>query len=122
MIDFTAFIFVTVVVMVVVVVVVVVVLNVASENVLLEEGSLNAILEAANGDMRRAVTILQSCQQLCGGVGWPVTVEVVLDISGKVLTYCSLCFSASVFTDSFTSDSQPNDRRFVDYHCECLSV
>jgi hypothetical protein len=49
-------------------------------------------MELSGGDMRRAVTFLQSCYQLCGGssINGTVTTDIVVDISGEVinLTYC----------------------------------
>ena len=54
-----------------------------SENVKLEDGSLDAIMKASEGDMRKAMTYLQSCHQLCGASG-TVTSDVVSDITGMV--------------------------------------
>ena len=42
------------------------------------------ILKTSGGDMRKAVTCLQSCRQLCGDA--PITADVVIDISGQVTT------------------------------------
>jgi DNA polymerase III delta prime subunit len=49
----------------------------------LAEGSLDAILEASQGDMRKAVTFLQSCHQLTVGKS-DVTPSIVNDVSGNV--------------------------------------
>jgi replication factor C subunit 2/4 len=54
----------------------------ATENVLLDNGALNAIMTASGGDMRKAVTFLQSAHQLSGGA--QVTPNMVADISGQV--------------------------------------
>lgn len=47
-----------------------------------DEDTLRVILKASGGDMRKAVTFLQSSHQLCGD--GPITVEAVVDISGQV--------------------------------------
>ena len=58
------------------------------EHACLTEDGLSAILQAANGDMRKAVTFLQSSHQLSGGAGAgagaPISRETVLDITGQV--------------------------------------
>ncbi len=53
------------------------------ENVSLEEGSLDAIMLASGGDMRKALTFLQSCAQFSGGL--PISPEIVSDMSGMVI-------------------------------------
>jgi replication factor C subunit 2/4 len=53
------------------------------EAVELASGALDAIMTASGGDMRKAVTFLQSSHQLSAGT--PVTVGIVSDISGEVL-------------------------------------
>jgi replication factor C subunit 2/4 len=53
------------------------------EAVDLASGALDAIMTASGGDMRKAVTFLQSSHQLSAGT--PVTVGIVSDISGEVL-------------------------------------
>jgi DNA polymerase III delta prime subunit len=53
------------------------------EGIQLTEATLEAILQASNGDMRKAVTFLQSAHQLSGGLS-SISPEVVIDISGKV--------------------------------------
>jgi len=52
------------------------------EGVQLGEGALDTILTCSGGDMRKAVTFLQSSHQLSGGQ--PVSTEMVVDISGQV--------------------------------------
>ena len=52
------------------------------ETVLLASGALSAIMTASGGDMRKAVTFLQSSHQLSAGS--PVTIDIVTDISGQV--------------------------------------
>ena len=52
------------------------------ETVLLASGALSAIMTASGGDMRKAVTFLQSSHQLSAGS--PVTIGIVTDISGQV--------------------------------------
>mmetsp|Transcript_24523 Transcript_24523/g.23535 ORF Transcript_24523/g.23535 Transcript_24523/m.23535 type:complete len:363 (+) Transcript_24523:96-1184(+) len=54
------------------------------ETVRLAEGALSAIMTASGGDMRKAVTFLQSAHQL--SLGSAVTVDIVTDISGQVPT------------------------------------
>jgi replication factor C subunit 2/4 len=53
-----------------------------SEGVILEDGALDTILAVSLGDMRKAVTFLQSSFQLSSGE--PVKAELVIDISGEV--------------------------------------
>ena len=55
------------------------------ENVNLAEGAMNTILESAEGDMRKAVTFLQTSHQLGGAsAANAVTSEIVIDISGQI--------------------------------------
>ena len=69
------------------------------EQVKVGEGSLEKIMELSGGDMRRAVTFLQSCFQLSGGLALnlPITTNIVVDISGEVSSInvnyivCSVC-------------------------------
>jgi DNA polymerase III delta prime subunit len=68
------------------------------------ENVLDTVLACANGDMRRAVTLLQSAKQLVAGVNKPVTHELVVDIAGKVT--CNLAFPICVILKySFAVDS-----------------
>ena len=53
------------------------------EGVRLEEGVLDTLMRASGGDMRKALTFLQSSHQLSGGGA--VDMRTVLDISGQVL-------------------------------------
>lgn len=57
----------------------------AAERVDISETTLEFILRASGGDMRKAVTFLQSCQQLCG-TNFTITDESVMDIAGLVPT------------------------------------
>ncbi|KFM59168.1 Replication factor C subunit 4, partial [Stegodyphus mimosarum] len=52
------------------------------ENVTLEDGVLNAIIDFAEGDLRKAITLLQSSHRLKGDEG--VTIADIADISGAV--------------------------------------
>ena len=52
------------------------------EAVALANGALDAIMCASGGDMRKAVTFLQSSHQLSAGT--LVTIAIVSDISGEV--------------------------------------
>ena len=52
------------------------------EKVNLAEGAIDTILKTSGGDMRKAVTFLQSSHQLSGGDA--VTTELVIDVSGQV--------------------------------------
>lgn len=52
------------------------------EGVKLEEGAVEVMIDASGGDMRKAVTYLQSSHQLAGGQ--LITADVVLEISGRV--------------------------------------
>lgn len=67
---------------------------VEKEQVKVEEGCLEKIMELSGGDMRRAVTFLQSCFQLSGGtqLNLPITIDIVVDISGDVrlFWFCNL--------------------------------
>lgn len=53
-----------------------------AEQVTIDAPTVELMLQVANGDMRKAVTLLQSCHQLA--IGQPVTPELVLDTSGAV--------------------------------------
>lgn len=78
------------------------------------DGSLDAIMMASGGDMRKAVTFLQSSHQLSGGD--PVTAATVIDISAQVRTsfsylyqfivlfICTLYFSFRKVPPSVVSD------------------
>jgi DNA polymerase III gamma/tau subunit len=55
-----------------------------SENIAMNEDVMDCVLECANGDMRRAVTLLQSAKQLSGGATTKITKDMVVDIAGKV--------------------------------------
>ena len=54
----------------------------------MDEATMALILKTSGGDMRKAVTCLQSCRQLCGDA--PITADVVIDISGQVVTSTNL--------------------------------
>jgi replication factor C subunit 2/4 len=54
----------------------------SSEGVSVTDDVMDSLLQASGGDMRKAVTYMQSCHQLSGGLG--VTKEAVVDISGQV--------------------------------------
>jgi replication factor C subunit 2/4 len=56
----------------------------SSEGVVLGQGALDAVLRASQGDMRKAVTYLQSSAQL--SLGGQVEASLVVDISGEVRT------------------------------------
>lgn len=60
------------------------------ESVGLGPGAIDAILVASNGDMRKAVTYLQSAHQL--SYGKIITSDLILEISGKV-KYCIYNFN-----------------------------
>ena len=64
------------------------------ETVTLAEGALAAIMTASCGDMRKAVTFLQSSHQL--SAGGPVTVATVSDISGQVCCVQSIARSITL--------------------------
>lgn len=53
------------------------------ENVRLAEGALDTIMTVSEGDMRKAVTYLQSANELAGRDSI-VTSDIVLDVSGQV--------------------------------------
>jgi hypothetical protein len=63
--------------------------HVDCERVQLGDGALSTIMETSCGDMRKAVTYLQSSHQL-SGKGNVVTSECVLEITGQVYVYTSL--------------------------------
>jgi hypothetical protein len=70
----------------------------AAENVTLQAGCMNAIMGAAGGDMRKAVTFLQTCHQLSDGNA--VTLEDVVDISGQV---CSTTTTTTTTTTTIST-------------------
>lgn len=53
------------------------------EHVIFDQGAMEKLMAITNGDMRRAITLLQTCHQLCQNS--PITMEVVVDIGGHVL-------------------------------------
>ena len=53
------------------------------ESVKISEESLTTLLELANGDMRRAVTLLQSSYQMIGS-DTEITCSALKDLSGHV--------------------------------------
>ncbi|KAL3272464.1 hypothetical protein HHI36_013943 [Cryptolaemus montrouzieri] len=53
------------------------------EGILCEEDTLKTLVEASGGDMRRAITCLQSCSKL-HGTGVPINIETVLEVTGIV--------------------------------------
>ena len=63
------------------------------ETVLLAADALSAIMEASGGDMRKAVTFLQSSHQLSAGS--PVITSIVTDISGQVRNSLTLRYHIS---------------------------
>ena len=58
----------------------------SKEGVNVSEETLQTLLAASQGDMRKAVTFLQSCHQLAGSKG-NITSDIVYDVSGKVNIY-----------------------------------
>jgi replication factor C subunit 2/4 len=65
-----------------------------SESVSLGEGALDTIMTVAEGDMRKAVTFLQSAHQLAGDS--PVSVALIEDLTSQVdilVPDCSISFS-----------------------------
>jgi replication factor C subunit 2/4 len=66
------------------------------ENVLVNEESLASLLKASRGDMRKAVTFLQSCHQLTLGKRL-ITAEIVTDVSGDVRPILSYCLRFFLF-------------------------
>lgn len=70
-----------------------------AEGVLLEDGAVDALIKCSDGDLRKAITFLQSAARLVGAVapaqdaghdaemdvgGRPVTVKIVHDIAGVI--------------------------------------
>lgn len=55
-----------------------------NENVKCDEKTLNTLVETSGGDMRRAITCLQSCAKLKGKDG-SINYESVLEITGVLL-------------------------------------
>lgn len=55
----------------------------AKENVTVEDATLDELLSTSGGDMRKAVTFLQSCHQLTNGKA-SISPAMVVDVSGKV--------------------------------------
>lgn len=54
------------------------------ENVSLDDSAVETLLKASGGDMRKAVTHLQSCHQLTDGMKTKISAEIVLDITGNI--------------------------------------
>lgn len=53
------------------------------EGVICSDESLNKLVETSGGDMRRAITCLQSCSKL-KGLGVPISVENITEVTGVV--------------------------------------
>lgn len=64
------------------------------EKAQLNEVTVDALLTAAKGDMRKAVTLLQSCHQLTQGKR-EITPEMVIDVTGEVSTWGFIGYSWS---------------------------
>jgi DNA polymerase III delta prime subunit len=58
------------------------------EHVELEEDALNTIMTVSEGDMRKAVTYLQSAHELAGKNS-SISSDIVLDVSGQVISSSS---------------------------------
>jgi replication factor C subunit 2/4 len=52
------------------------------EGVVMGEGAMDQVMKASDGDMRRAVTFMQTAHELSAGAG--VVKEDIVDISGEV--------------------------------------
>lgn len=63
----------------------------AEEEVRYDEACINALVETSGGDMRRAITCLQSCSRL-KGKGVALSLDDVLEITGVSI----VCFSRRV--------------------------
>jgi len=70
------------------------------EGITLSDTTLEAILGASNGDMRKAVTFLQSSHQLSGGQS-TIPPETVIDISGQVPAHVLDHLWATMSNNSF---------------------
>ena len=55
-----------------------------SEGVKLAEGAMETLMTASGGDMRKAVTFLQSSHQLVGGGDEAITSSIILDLTSTV--------------------------------------
>ena len=55
------------------------------EHVQVDEATMALIMKTSGGDMRKAVTYLQSSHQLSGKA--PISIETVIDISGQVVFF-----------------------------------
>jgi hypothetical protein len=73
------------------------------EHVELEEDALNTIMTVSEGDMRKAVTYLQSAHELAGKNS-SISSDIVLDVSGQVSSLPSLLPSLS--SDHLCSSSR----------------
>ena len=90
----------------------------ALEHVNCAPGALEKIMDVSGGDMRRAVTFLQSCSQLCGsgvddsatamdtdtGIGASapeITTDIVVDISGEIPAHVIGKLWGSIKSNSF---------------------
>ncbi|KAG5178119.1 P-loop containing nucleoside triphosphate hydrolase protein [Tribonema minus] len=56
----------------------------AAEHVSISAAGKQAVIGLAGGDMRKAVTTLQSAHQLYGGSGTEITAEALAEVSGRV--------------------------------------
>lgn len=55
-----------------------------AEGVVASQGAKEALLETSEGDLRKAITLFQSCARLRSATGQEIEAEDVLEISGKV--------------------------------------
>lgn len=58
----------------------------SEESVICDDECLNALVETSGGDMRRAITCLQSCSKL-NGKGVPISLNDVLEITGVIIFF-----------------------------------
>jgi replication factor C subunit 2/4 len=70
------------------------------EGVKLEDGAANALIKCSEGDLRKAITFLQSAARLVGAVGKSDDDEDAMDVDDKVVTVKSVEDIAGVIPDA----------------------
>lgn len=56
----------------------------SQEGIAIDESSRDALLRCSKGDMRRAITLMQSASQLYGAAGTPLAADAVVQVAGEL--------------------------------------
>jgi replication factor C subunit 2/4 len=72
------------------------------EHVQLDEGAMQTIMTVSEGDMRKAVTYLQSAHELAGKKN-SISSDIVLDVAGQVLSHFFLISLSQIHPELLSS-------------------